>query len=464
MERFDLAIIGAGASGALAAVHLREASPGLSAAILDAGARAARGLAYGTPYGAHLLNVPAGRMSAFLGDPGHFQRWLEARGIPQAAGVFAPRALYGDYLADQLSQACEPPSRFRRMGGTAVGLTLERTGWRVHLQDGRALSARGVVLALGNLAPADPLGLGPDAPEAYLQDPWAPGAAQGLDPDAPVLLLGTGLTMVDLALALRAEGHRGPIQAISRRGLLPQAHAACAPWPLPTPPEGLTPKAAVHWLRAQARAAAEAGSDWRAAVDGLRPHTAAIWGSWSLQARRSFLRHARPFWEVHRHRTAPEVARALARLQEEGSLQVSAGRVLSLRASGAGLSAVWRPRGSSREEALEVARAINCTGPASDYKAADQPLLAQLRRAGWLTPDPLRLGVESGPEGDVLDSEGRPVPGLFTLGPLRRPALWETTAIPEIRAQAAALAARLASDLASVPDRQSWAGAGGTAP
>ncbi|HEU4950571.1 MAG TPA: FAD/NAD(P)-binding protein [Holophagaceae bacterium] len=445
MERFDLAIVGAGASGVLAAVHLHEAAPGLSTAILDAGARAARGLAYGTPYGAHLLNVPAGRMSARLGDPGHFERWLEARGIPEAAGVFAPRAHYGDYLAELLSEACAPPSRYRRLGGTAVGLTRSGAEWAVHLQDGRALAAGQVVLALGNLAPADPLGLGADAPEGYLQDPWAPGAAQGLAPDAPVLLLGTGLTMVDLALALRAEGHRGPLHAISRRGLLPRSHEAHAPWPLPVPPVGLSPRAALHWLRGQARATAEAGGDWRTAVDGLRPHTARIWASWSPEARRSFLRHARPFWEVHRHRTAPEVARAVARLVEAGDLRVRAGRILALSPSAAGLSVAWRPRGADREARLEVVRVINCTGPASDYQAVDQPLIAQLRRAGWLCPDPLRLGVETGPSGEVLDRDGRPVPGLFTLGPLRRPALWESTAIPEIRAQAASLATHLAA-------------------
>ncbi|HET8715040.1 MAG TPA: FAD/NAD(P)-binding protein, partial [Holophagaceae bacterium] len=444
-ERFDLAILGAGASGALVAIHLHAAAPGSAVAVLDAGARAARGLAYGTPYGAHLLNVPAGRMSAVLGDPGHFQRWLEARGVPEAAGVFAPRASYGDYLAELLEGVCAPPSRFRRLGGTAVGMTREASGWVVHLQDGRALAARRMVLAPGNLAPSDPLGLGAEAPEAYLRDPWAPGAAQGLDRDAPILLLGTGLTMVDLALALRAEGHRGRIHAISRRGLLPRAHAAHAPWPLPAPPERPSPRAAVRWLRAQARAAAEAGSDWRAAVDGLRPHTSAIWAAWTLEARRSFLRHARPFWEVHRHRTAPEVAAELQGLLETGQLQVRAGRILTLRETGEGLAVAWRPRGASRDEELGVARVINCTGPASDYQAADQPLLAQLRRAGWLMPDPLRLGVETGPGGEVLDREGRPVPGLFTLGPLRRPALWESTAIPEIRAQAADLARRLAA-------------------
>lgn len=444
MDSFDIAIIGAGASGVLTAAHLRAAAPSLRVAILDAGARAARGLAYGTPYGAHLLNVPAARMSALAQEPDHFMRWLEGRGVADPGPRFAPRAVYGEYLAEVLGEACAPPSKLARVIGTSVGLARSEDGWRVHLHDGRVLAAKAVVLALGNLAPADPLKEMGLASENYLRDPWAPGAAQGLDPEAPVLIIGTGLTMVDLALALRHEGHRGTLHAISRRGLLPQPHAPHGPRALPEPPAAASPGALLRWMRREAAAAAREGADWRTVVDGLRPHTRRIWGAWSLAQRGAFLRHARVFWDAHRHRTAPEVAAEVQGLLREGALQVHAGRVLSVQEQAGRLEVRWRGRGREAEETLRVGRIINCTGPSSDYRAVDQPLVAHLRRAGWLVPDPLRLGVETGPGGQLLGSDGRPVPGLYTLGPLRRPALWESTAIPEIREQAQALAVLLA--------------------
>jgi uncharacterized NAD(P)/FAD-binding protein YdhS len=422
--QFDVGVIGAGASGVLIAAHLRRIAPEVRVAILDAGARAARGLAYGTPYGAHLLNVPAGRMSAFADDGEHFLRWLRGR-VPDAAGhTFAPRSLYGEYLAEVLAEAA-----VERVHGTAVGLT-RGDGWRVHLHDGRTVGAHAVVLALGNLPPADPL---PVSANNYLRDPWAPGVAQGLPPDAPIAILGTGLTMIDLVLALRDEGHRGPIHAISRHGLLPRAHSEGGSSRPPFEGGGKPPHSMLRWMRGEI---AKCG-DWRAVVDSLRPHTQRIWRGWTPAQRGSFLRHARTLWDVHRHRCAPEVAAQLDALLAAGTLTVHRGRVRAMEDVAGGIRVTF----DGGE--LVVARAINCTGPASNYAAIDLPLVAQLRRAGWLVPDPLRLGVETDEHGRLLGADGAPVAGLFTIGPLMRPALWESTAIPEIRAQAAALAALL---------------------
>jgi uncharacterized NAD(P)/FAD-binding protein YdhS len=408
---FDVAIIGAGASGTLTAVQfaLRAGERGRGA-LIEAGARAARGLAYGTPYGAHLLNVPAARMSALPDDPEHFLRWLRERNPEADAGTFAPRALYGDYLASLLDSL-----PVTRVGGTAVGLTRGADGWVVHLHDDRTVAARNIVLALGNLPPADPLEVSEEISE-YVRDPWAPGAAVGLASDAPVLLIGSGLTAVDVAIALRHEGHRGPIYALSRHGHLPHAHAQYAPANLDVP-RFASPRAALRWVRSQY-------GDWRATIDALRPHTAAIWNGWSFAQRASFLRHLKTLWDVHRHRAAPEVLRAL-------DVSILRGRIRELRP---GLDVVWS--GGT----LRVARVINCTGPACDYARLDLPLVVQLRRAGWLVPDALRLGVETASDGRLVGADGQPVDGLFTLGPLRRPALFESTAIPEIREQAAALA------------------------
>lgn len=433
VSRFDVAIIGAGASGTLTAVQFaRAAGAGARGALIEAGARAARGLAYGTPYGAHLLNVPAARMSALPDDPEHFLRWLRGRIKNAAAGTFAPRALYGDYLASLLAER-DTYERVTRVGGTAVGLTRHDGHWTIYLHDDRTLEAKNVVLALGNLPPGDPLQLGDEAPLEYVRDPWAHGAAVGLAHDAPVLLIGTGLTAIDIAVALRHEGHTGKISALSRHGRMPQPHAPSTPRPLSSVPFE-TPREGLRWVREQ--------EEWRAAIDSLRPHTAAIWKRWTPAQRKSFYRHLRNGWDVHRHRAAPEVL-------EEVGVEVLCGRIVSMSVSldstSGSLDVAWRPRGRDEVRTLHVARAINCTGPASDYAKLDLPLVVQLRRAGWLVPDPLRIGVETADDGRLVGTDGQPVDGLFTLGPLRRPALWESTAIPEIREQAAALARVLAS-------------------
>jgi uncharacterized NAD(P)/FAD-binding protein YdhS len=425
-ETFDVAIIGAGASGTLTAVQFARMARGdARGALIDAGARAARGLAYGTPYGAHLLNVGAARMSALPDDHEHFLRWLRARDANAHAGTFAPRAMYGDYLASLLADD-ETHRRVTRVGGTAIGLTRGEL-WTVHLHDGRTVLARSVVLALGNLPPADPLQWDGDPPAEYVRDPWAPGAAIGLSSDAAVLLIGSGLTAVDVAVALRQEGHRGAITMLSRHGRLPQAHAAFTPRPVATAPlECASPRGALRWVRERV----EAGEEWRAVVDSLRPHTVAIWQAWSIAQRASFLRHLKNLWDVHRHRAAPEV---LERLDAD----VLRGRIRSMHATGAGVVVETSTR------ALAAARVINCTGPACDYARLDLPLVVQMRRGGWLVPDPLRLGIETASDGRLLGIDGQPVDHLYTLGPLRRPALWESTAIPEIRQQAYELATRL---------------------
>lgn len=429
-ETFDVAIIGAGASGTLTAVqYARIAGSSARGALIDAGARAARGLAYGTPYGAHLLNVPAARMSAFPDDPEHFLRWLRGRDAAAQPATFAPRALYGDYLASLLADH-ETYTRVTRLGGTAIGLTRGAvdTPWTVHLHDGRTITARAVVLALGNLPPADPLHLD-DPPAEYVRDPWAPGAAIGLPHDAPVLLIGSGLTAIDVAVALRQEGHRGPITMLSRHARLPQPHAPVVTRPLAELPAAFgSPRGALRWVRAQIAK----GEEWRAVVDSLRPHTVAIWRGWTLAHRATFLRHLKNLWDVHRHRAAPEV---LAHIHA-GLLR---GRVLAMREVNDRIVVE-----TSEPRTLTVTRVINCTGPACDYARLDLPLVVQMRRAGWLVADPLRLGIETASDGRLIGADGAPVERLYTLGPLRRPALWESTAIPEIRQQAAELAGLLA--------------------
>jgi uncharacterized NAD(P)/FAD-binding protein YdhS len=265
-----------------------------------------------------------------------------------------------------------------------------------------------------------------------------------------VLLIGTGLTAIDVILALRAQGHAGIIHAISRRGLLPQAHAACTPWKLSedlfstfdfrlstfdsrSPVD--SPLALLKWLRQEIQRAEKAGNNWRAVIDALRPHTARIWHGWPEAEKRRFLRHARAYWEVHRHRAAPQIASAIDQLRQTGLLQIHRGRIIEMSESRSSVRVRWRGQHRAEWE-LEVSRVINCTGPDCDFARIDQPLIAQLRDAGLIVPDRLRLGIETDENGRVLDKAGAVVEGLLAVGPLRKARLWESTAMPEIRVQA----------------------------
>jgi uncharacterized NAD(P)/FAD-binding protein YdhS len=190
---------------------------------------------------------------------------------------------------------------------------------------------------------------------------------------------------------------------------------------------------------------------WEEIMDALRPHVPRLWQRLSLADRQLFLRHVARYWEVHRHRMAPDTARRVSTLLGTGRLSVHAGQVRAVTAEpGALRVCIEHAAGASTEH--EAGWLVNATGPDGDITRTRDPLLRDLLRGGQARPDPLRLGLDATPSGAVLDSAGRPSGTLFTLGPPLRGLWYETTAIPEIRTQAAALALRLTA-AAPVPAR-----------
>lgn len=454
-QPWDVLVIGGGASGTLLAAQLlRNASGPLRVALLERTGRVGPGLAYSTESTSHLLNVPAGRMSAFADDPEHFLRWMRRLEPATAAGDFVQRRRYGQYLEAVLNEAREGAGQgvgLELLQGEVVSISPAGEGARVVLARGPVLEARTVVLAVGNAPPADlPVADGGlYASPRYVRSPWTEGALRRVQPHHPVLLIGTGLTMVDTVLSLAERRHEGRIHAISRHGLLPQVHrpgVVAGPPVAPAEPHRL--RSILRTLRGQARLLEE-GGDWRAAVDALRPLTASLWRGLPEPERRRFLRHLRSFWEVHRHRMAPAVHDILQQLQASGVLRIHAARVRSFQLSEeGGVLARVRPRGVSREATFRVQHVINCTGPDASI-GRGHPLLRGLLESGLVRTDALGLGLATDAEGALLDAHGRASGLLFTLGPLRRGDLWETTAIPEIRAQALTLSRRLLERLAS---------------
>lgn len=435
-----VAIIGGGFAGTALAVRLRASLPeGEAILLFEDAPLAGPGLAYGTTDPTHLLNVPAGGMSLHQDNPAHFQEWLAGRDDapqPPADGgpVFAPRALYGAYLAAQFAATGITPLPFR----VETVESLPDGGFRLG-SGNRSWRVARVVLALGGFA--SPVG----APPHLIGNPWDPAALDGLDPDAPVLLVGMGLTMVDMLLSLRRLGHRGKVFGISRHGWLPLPHVS-GPFPKPWPvelPAAAGPAALCRILRQEAARAVAAGQPWQAVMDGARPQVQRVWQGWNPAQRASFLRHGRTAWNLHRHRLAPAVAATVAEQLASGGLQIRAARLQGWQPVAGGVQATLRARHGGAET-VTVGRIILCTGPDSAAAWRDIAPVPDLLRRGLARPDALGIGLDvTGPDGTLRGADGQPVPGLAAVGPLTRGALWEITAVPEIRAQAAQAAAQV---------------------
>jgi len=476
-----IAIIGAGFSGSMTAAHLLRlhgpestpSTPSFDRILLierngkqsnasgggggASGTWGCGGVAYGTNSGSHALNVPAGRMSAFDDEPDHFLKYLRLRDPSITGGSFVPRRIFGEYLARTLDDA-RRASRIPliRVAGEVTDLREASNRVTIHLHDGRELTADRVLLAIGNYPPADP----PVADRSfytslqYARDPWAPDALE-MDHRDPVLLLGTGLTMLDIALALRDSDHQGAIYAISRRGLLPQGHRVSAK----APPHLDRPATIDRWpntalgmlqeLRREVHEAEAKGIDWREVVTSIRHDTPALWQRLNLHERKRFLQHVRPFWETHRHRASPSTALGIETMIESGKLKLIAGRLIAYEEKADRVHVRLRVRTHSKPTTIEVGKVINCTGPDTDLVRVRDPLMTSMRKAGLIRPDALGLGLETDADGGLINAAGHASQRLFLVGPLRKGQLWENTAVPELRGEAQRMASRLIKSMQS---------------
>ncbi|MBB2205308.1 FAD/NAD(P)-binding protein [Gluconacetobacter takamatsuzukensis] len=432
-----VAIVGGGASGALAAIHLARQGNPPKLVVIEPRAELGLGIAYATRSPGHLLNVRAGNMSAFPDAPDHFLDWLRREHDPAAdAGVFAPRMVYGRYLHSLVARSGAVHCR-----QAAVGVRVEGDAASVVLADGETVRAGCVVLALGHFPPVDLPRIGADALSAglYHRDPWGDFPLPS-DRDSPVVLVGTGLTSVDMLLRLRERGHRGPVTMVSRHGLLSRGHAPCAPCALPVVPEGTTPTARAYL--AVFRDAVRDGLPWRAAVDSLRGTSNPLWAHLPAGEKARFRRYLFHYWSVARHRMAPSIAEQVERERRSGLLVIRRGHVRDLAMSGAvGRLTIVTSRGT---ESLAASCVINCTGPVTDYRRVESPLLRMLALAGLAVPGDMGTTLATDAHGALAGASGACSQMLYAMGPMRAGTLFETTAIPEIRQQARDLAVYLA--------------------
>ena len=442
--RAVIAVVGAGASGTLAAAHLaREAASrqrALDIVVFDS-QPAGRGVAYSTTDPRHRLNVAAKGMSAWPDDGDHFLRWLRrhvAADFP--VGGFAPRIHYAQYLADVLDTAARASAqvhldivRARVTDVTVIGRRL-----RISLDDGRSRPADAVVLALGHGEPATgwvPAEL--RRSPRFVADPWRTTPDIQLEFGDDVVVVGAGLTALDLAQQWGRSGTR--VHVVSRHGMLPLPHATSPASAVPSV-DALAPTVAAA-RRSVFTAIRKADGDWRRVVDGLRPVTADTWAGWAEGERRTFLRAACRRWDRVRHRIDPALHAWVEQRRADGSLVVHDGTVAA--ASTDGDHPVLSLTDGS---VIRAAAVLNCTGSCTSIDRSSDPLMMNLLTNGLVTSGPLDLGLATDGRGRLSGSGGGAP--MWTLGPLRRGQLWESTAVPEIRAQAQQLAADV---LAALP-------------
>jgi len=434
-RRLPVAVIGGGFSGTMVAAQL--ARRGVDAVLIDGSGRAGLGVAYSTRDPAHVLNVRAEVMSAWPDDLDHFVRLVEQEGGTRRD--FVQRRQFGRYLRAILEEGMETGC-LRLVERQAVSANPGEEGWIVSVENGETIEASGLVLAIGN-HPPEPLPLGQGSARV-INNPWGAEALAAVEDLAAshedVLLVGTGLTMVDAVLSLDAAGHRGRIVGLSRRGLIPRGHAEFTPAPVEAEdvPHGNV-RSLWRWLRHRG---AQVG--WRAAIDALRPHSQWLWQSLPPGEQKRFARHARPWWDVHRHRIAPEVAQQLHDMVAQGRLEIVAGRIQSVEDDGGALVVAYRRRGSSRIVEGRFAYMINCTGPLGTISRTRDPMLKGMLADGLARPDQLGIALDVDERSRVVGAER-----AWAMGPLTKGRYWEIIAVPDIRYQAAAVAEDIAMEL-----------------
>ncbi|NEM98520.1 FAD/NAD(P)-binding protein [Pontibacter burrus] len=460
-----IAIIGGGLSGTLTAINLLRSAYGCETIYLieQDRYRMNRGVAYSSQLPFQPLNVPASAMSLFPEQPLDFYEWLTAQqhrykkhlNLPVTQNDFIPRFIFGDYLKSRLQEAemlAPKTVKLKWIFDEAMAVTKKDKAFHIQFKEHEPIVVHKAVLATGNFAPGN-LPIPNQAfykSSSYVASPWSAKGLANLQPDAPLLLIGSSLTMIDLVGSLYAEGHKGKIYVVSRHGLLPQPFDVHTKLyhglKLPDPGTSLTVLELFHTIRQEIVKAEEQGYSWRSVLDAMRVHLPAIWQAFPLSEKKRFLRHVRPFWETHRHRMPASSATLITALQEQGRLELIAGTIVDMVEKGGTASVTIKRRKQTIVQTIKVTRVINCTGPQGDFTKVEQPLIQHMLTEGMIKPDDLRLGLVTAPDATLISASGVPVEGFYTLGPPRKATLYESTALREIRQQAKELAHKLMQD------------------
>lgn len=461
-----ITIIGGGYCGTMTAVHLlQQCSMPVHIVLVNAGNPIAKGIAYSTYSESHLLNVIAGKMSAWPGDAGHFVNWVSKTPGYQdidpglLAYTFLPRALYGHYLEEIWQHAlAHKPGHVRLTVHENMALDIRKNehGYAVALDNGTMLDTDIVVIATGNSAPRNP----PLADKSfyasphYYANPWHAGAVSNIENKRDILIVGNGLTMVDTLLGLRENGFTQNIYSLSPNGfaILPHRHTGMVYTrltdELKEPYDLLT---LLSLSNKHIKIVRRLGLSAEPVIDSLRQHTQKIWQALTPQERRLFYVRLRHFWGVARHRVPIHIHDKLQQMRISNKLRVIAGRITAITETAEGIRVEFYNKKAQENQHILVERVINCTGPESDINYCDNPLLRNLAQSGTLVADDLAIGVMADVStGQVYSHDGKLAENMYTMGTNLKGILWESTAIPELRTQAESVARHIAQRLAAM--------------
>lgn len=446
-----IGIVGAGFTGtALAALLYQSSNTPLEIYLFDKTGEFGAGSAYATPFPFHLLNARARDMSAFEEDATHFVRWLENDSIAKnhldstipIAEQFVPRFLYRRYLQhiiNDMQAKTNNQITVKLVSATVIDAHIVNDQVSLKLDNDDILFVNKVILATGNDAPSHfPFPVARDV--KCIENPWHYEAVKQVGKHESVLIVGTGLSMIDVMLTLQNQQHEAHVFAVSRHGLLPLPHAeACVGEKvvhenMPTDIRSLT-----RYVREKSIAHASRGGDWRSIVNALRPQVSQLWQQTNAAEKQRFMRHVMPYWNIHRHRVHDKLYQMLESLQASGQLTILSGRVISVDQA----AAIIKPRHKHTTQKIKVDWVINCMGPSLHNKKNQQPLIKSLLKQGLISQDSLQMGLAVSIEGAVKDSSGSASHYFYTLGPAVLGTYWESLAVPEIRQQGLTLAKHL---------------------
>jgi len=460
-QRADILIIGGGLSGTMLAVQLLRLPGQHRILMIEPRAELGRGEAYSAVELGHTLNGNAARMSVDPDNPDDLTQWLTAHiaagGWPESAEqnvpiseLFPPRGLFGVYVQQRLAEArvvgARHGSTVEHVRAEVVDLQTDVDSVQMSLSNGQTLRGAYAVLATGMFPAARTPQKESSGLNAAALDPWDVAAMRQLDPQSTVLIIGSGLTMVDAVVSLEQAGHRGPIEVFSRHGLLPHVRRQPPAWVdfLAEDHSIRTPRQLLRELRRHCREAIAQGIDWQAPLDTVRVHIGRLWSQATDLQRRQFVRHVRPWWESHHHRSPPLSAQLVERLQGEGRLRIQAASFKGLEPGAeGGVSIRIRRRGEAETCLVHGAALINSSGIEYDWRRVARPLPQQLLARGLVRSGPLALGIAAAIDGAVLNEHGQVANRLFAVGPPLRGMWWESTAVTDVASQAKALALRL---------------------
>lgn len=427
-------IVGAGFSGALTAINLLSLSPDVKIYLIDRRGVFGAGLAYSPPSDRFKLNVRTHAMGALPGRPEGFLEWLQSENLPASRNDFVSRRWYGRYLASLLDDAMQEAGRDRLSLVADDVVDISRTSssstFSVRLASHKTIEADACVVAIGNLMRR---GFSDDRP-SVAKDPFSSETYAGIETKKSVCILGSGLTAVDAILHAEGEGFKGKYTVISRRGTFPLPHEESNPRDKLDLPLDWEKSGSVSKIVAMVREFARLRGSSQPVIDAMRPKIQEMWKHLSLKERRRFLRHVKPYWEIHRHRIPAEHAQALASLQECGRLEVLSATIKGLSHEDGHVKVGLCSRLGIESRLFDIA--IMCVGPEGDIEKSGEALPKHLLERGFLKAGVLGLGVEQ--------REEQRRKGFFLIGPLQREELWEITAVRELREEAHRVAHEMA--------------------